>query len=553
MKEKNKQIDLLLAFGINIIFLLIYLYCFIPIQESNDDLAMSFLAEGAYGQRSPYLIFENILYGKFLVGLYTLVPQIKWFNVMSYVLIFTSFSQMSYAFIRMQGRKIGLAISTIMLLICGHQMYIMFQFSRVTAIGTIGGMLMLFYALEYAEEKVEKRICILAGALLTLWASMMRFEMFALCVVLVGGALAIHKLVYLLREKPENLKNQILMYVTVFGTVGVLSLGLYLINWAAYNTDNQWKAYLEYNQVRADLWDTGFPDYEANKSLYESLGISESDFVYYVCWNMDEEVLTIDTLKTLQEAKAERGFSLTEFLNMFPRDFIPLSVFTMFLVVSAIAVALNTKNIYFVVFEFLGVMAFEAVFFWLGRYGYPRVDCGMWIAASMVVIYGMSKDLSEMKDLAGRWSIAAVAVALVFNMTYLYGFSHVQLGKVGSTKAAYQEITQDKDHLYIMLERAPQLYYAYDFWEPCQVGCFTNVYNAFGWEYNVEAKHKILENYGIENIYRDCINNEKIYFIGGEYAPMLEKYIRENYNENIGFYPVKEIMGQYVWSIRTDE
>lgn len=553
MGKKDKRIDLLLALGVNIIFLIIYICFFVPIQESNDDLAMSFLVEGLYGERSGYMIFENILWGKFLVGLYQIMPQIKWYNVMSYVLIFSSFLELSYAFIRMQGRKIGLAVSTIMLMICGHQTYILFQFSRVTAIGAVGGMIMLFFALEYAEDKHEKILCIIAGALLTLWASMMRFEMFALCVVLVGAPLAIYRLIQILRLKAEDTKKQIITYLSVFGTVGILSLALYLVNWAAYYTDEQWAAYMEYNKVRADLWDTGFPDYDTNKELYESLDISESDFIYYLCWNMDEEVLTVDTLKTLQAAKTERMFSLTEFLSMFPKDFIPLTVFTLFLVTSIIAVALNKKNIYFALFGFWGVMAFEAMFYWMGRYGFPRVDSGMWMAAFLVVVYGMSKDLAAIQDKAGRWGFAAVAVTMVFNTTYLYGYTHIQLGKVGSTKTVYQEIMQDKEHLYIMLERAPQLYYAYDFWEPCQEGDLTNVYNAFGWEYNVEAKHEILENYGIENIYRDSIDNEAVYFVGGEYSPMLEQYIRENYNLDIGLYPIKEIMGQYVWSIKTYE
>ena len=124
---------------------------------------------------------------------------------------------------------------------------------------------------------------------------------------------------------------------------------------------------------------------------------------------------------------------------------------------------------------------------------------------------------------------------------------------MGSTKAAYQEITQDKEHLYIMLMQAPSAFYAYDFWEPCGMGDLSNVYNAFGWDYNLGVKQDILESYDIENIYRDAINNENVYFIGGIDSVILEQYVRENYDANAKFYPVKEIMNCYVWSIRTDE
>lgn len=553
MNWKSKKIDALLAFALNVLALLIYIYCFVPIQESNDDLAMSFLVEGAYGAHSEYMIFENILWGKFLVGMSKLVPTVKWYNVMSYVMNFTAFTEMTYAFLRMHGKKIGMALSAIMLIFCGHHTYIMFQFSRVTAIGAIGGMIMLFYALDYAKDKIERRICVIAGGLLAIWSSMMRFEMFALSVALVGGALALYRLFQIRREKSADAKKQILTYLAVFGTVGVLSVGLYVINQAAYQSNETWAEYTEYNKLRADLWDKGFPDYEANAALYQSLGISYNDYVYYLNWEMDEEVLSLETLRALVAAKTPKERSLSEFFSMFPRDFVPLTVYILFWVVGFVAIALNKKNIFFVLFEFAAVMAAELLFYYMGRYGFPRVDSGMWIAAFSVVAYGMAGDFDEYESRVGRWALATVGAALILNMAWLHDFGHIQLGKVGSTKAAYQEITQDKEHVYIMLTKAPSVYYAYNFWEPCGVGSLSNVYNTYGWEYNVEVKHDILENYGIENVYRDAINNEKVYFIGGVNSVMLEQYVRENYDANAKFYPVKEIMDCYVWSIRTDE
>lgn len=553
MNCKSKKIDALLAIALNVLFLLIYIYCFIPIQESNDDLAMSFLVEGAYGSHSEYMIFENILWGKFLVGMSKLVPTVKWYNVLSYLMIFTAFTEMSYTFLRMHGRKIGLALSTIMLIFCGHHMYILFQFSRVTAIGTIGGMTMLFYALDHAKEKLERNICLVAGGFLTIWASMMRFEMFALSVALVGGALGVYRVFVLWKTKVSDFKKQVITYLAVFGTVGVVSIGLYVVNQVTYQSDDTWREYTEYNKLRADLWDKGFPDYDSNVALYESLGISQDDFTYYINWEMDEEVLSLDTLRTLVAAKAPKERSLSEFFSMFPRDFMPLTVYVLFLVTGFVAIALNKKNIYFVAFEFVAVMAAELLFYYTGRYGFPRVDSGMWIAAFIVVIYGMAGDFDEYKSKIGRWALASVAVAWVLNAAWLQDFEHIQLGKVGSTKEAYQEIMQDKEHVYIMLTKAPSVYYAYNFWEPCGVGSLSNVYNTFGWEYNVEVKHEILENYGIKNVYRDAINNEKVYFIGGENSVILEQYVRENYDANAKFYPVKQINNVYVWSIRTDE
>ena len=553
MNKHKKKIDLILAFVINFIFLNIYTRYFWLIQESNDDLAMSFMAEGAYGSYSEYLIFENVLWGKFLVGMYQWMPSIKWYNVTFFIMIFVSFWQMSYVFLRAQGRKIGSAVSAIMLIFCGYHTYVLFQFSRVTSIATIGGMIMLFYALEHAEDKLERNLCVLAGGALTIWASMMRFQMFGVCVILVGGALAIYRLWKLLREKPVDLKKQILTYIGVFGVVGGLCLGLHLVDNAFYEMNPQWKEYKEYNEIRADLWDTGFPDYNANYEMYQSLGISENDFIYFLSWEMDEEVLTLDVLKTIQAAKPQRTFSLSSFLDTFPKGFLGMSVYTLFVVLALAAIALDKKCIYFVAYEFIMVMCFEALFFWMRRFGVERIDSGMWMAACLTLLYATSETLSQRKEHAGRWSIAAAGIAMIVSMSLLNGYTHIQLGKVGSTKSFYQEVTADKEHLYVMLTTAPSVYYAYNFWEPCQQGDLSNVYNAFGWEYNVEVKHEILENYGITNIYRDSINNDDIYFIAGPQAVRLEVYIRENYHPDAYLNYIGSIGDYFVWSIKVDE
>ena len=553
MKNHSKKIDIFIALAINILFLIIYTKYFWLIQESNDDLAMSFMAEGAYGSYSPYLIFENVLWGKFLVGLYKWMPAIKWYNVSFFAMIFVSFTQMTYVFLRAQGRKIGAAVSAVMLIFCGYHSYVLFQFSRVTAITTIGGMIMLFYALEYASDKLERRLCVIAGGLLTIWASMMRFQMFGVCIILVGGALAFYRLWRLLREKPVDLKKQILTYVGVFGVVGSICLGLYIVDRAYYELDPQWKEYNEYNQIRADLWDTGFPDYNENIELYQSLGISYDDFIYYISWEMDEEVLTLDVLKELQAAKNARTFSLREFLDTFPKGFLPLTVYTLFVVIAFVAIAMNKKNIYFVAYEFLIIMAFEALFFFMRRFGVERVDSGMWMAGCLTVLYAMSEELSKFKEKTGRWSIAVVGIAAIVSMSLLNGYTHIQLGKVGSTKSFYSEVTADKEHLYVMLTTAPSVYYAYNFWEPCQKGDLSNVYNAFGWEYNVEVKHEILESYGIDNVYRDSINNDTVYFIAGPQAVRLETYIRENYHPDAYLNYIRSIGDYFVWSIKVDE
>ena len=552
MYKSSKKKDILLAFVVNVVVMLMYVLFFEIIQESNDDLAMSFLTEGVYGEYTGYLVFEHVFWGKFIVGLNQLFPAIKWYNVLHYAVILLSFIELTYVFMRKQGRKMGMLVSSVMLVFCGYETYVMFQFSRITAIGTIAGIIMLYYALEAAADRHEKKWCIGAGAFLTIWASMLRFQMFALCVALTLVCLAIYKIwVWIKIEKRSDWVKQLGVYAGVYAIVGLVSIGLYAVDRAHYAKDEAWSEYLEYNELRANLWDTGFPDYYENMMLYENLGIGEYDFQYFKSWEMDEEILTKDALQTIVDAKPKVEFDLGYYLEYYPRDFFNLTLFIVFIVLSILAVAANKKNLYFVLFEGGAVFLVELVFFHMRRFGWARVDCGMWMAAIIILLYGMSDDLKKIAVKSWKWIFAIATICMLLNVMDLRDENHFQKGIIGSTKAFYEQVMQDDEHLYIILAAAPSPYYAYDFWEPCGYGDLSNTYNAFGWEYNLDLKKQVLVDYGIDNIYRDSINNEKVYFVAGTQVEMLQRYIQENYDETAFLSFEKEYMGVAVWSVRT--
>lgn len=551
MNKSSKRVDLLWAFGINIIFFIIYTCVFTPLHESNDDIAISFMLEGVYGEASPYVVYQNFLWGKFVMLFYSLIPTVKWYMILMYLMLFLSFLSIVYVLLRVQGKKMGLVSSIALLLFCGYQSYVMFQYSRIAPMATAAGLVLLFYMIEHADEKMEKIVCCIVGVILAIWGSLIRFQMFAVAVVLVGGAIGLHRVWKIFRQKDADWLKQIGVYVVVFGTVGVLSLTAYVVDRVKYSSNETWNAYTKFNEVRTELWDYGFPDYYANQAAYQELGISQNDIVYYLSWNMDEEIMTTEYLQMIADLKPEKSFNVGAFLSIFPMNFLGIGVFLLFGLLSVLVIVLNWKNIYFVVFEFATIMAFEAYFFYINRYGIARVDWAMWMVALVALMYAISE--SFVKFQKKSWKVSVAMIVLVSALfTVDYARTPIVLdGTVGSSKEFYEEITEDKEHLYIMLSSSPRMYYAYDFWEPCEKGDLSNVYNAYGWEFNVPIKQAVRENYGIHNIYRDSINNENVYFATDIQYIQLQNYIQENYDANAILYYEKEVDGIPIWSVRT--
>ena len=540
MKLTEKKKDLLITFLINIAFFLFYVLRCELIHETNDDFAMSFLVEGAYGERTPYLIFQNVLWGKILVFLYTILPMIKWYAVTMYGMLFLAFSGVTYALIRKHGRKSGVVASVLMLMFAGFQIYVRFQFSKVAAVATVGGMVLLLYALKYADDKLEKRLCVALGAILSLWGSMIRFQMFAMSVVIVGGCIGLYEVWMLYREKKEGWLKQILTYVTVFGTVGVLSIGLYAIDKLHYNTP-EWQEYVKFNELRSELWDYGLPEYYENLDVYTSLGLSEADYSFFNEWNMDPSVLDVDKMQALVDARPERETSFSEFTSAYPAMFLTNSLYVLFLIVALFAVCMDKRNWYFAIYSFVAVMAFQFYFYTIGRVGLTRIDYSMWAAALIALLYGVR--MERAKEISIKWAAIALSLGLVFSVADYDRKKESYVNLTGVFHDFFSMARTDKDNLYVMLIMSPTTYYGYGFWSEARVGDLDNIYNAYGWETGLSVKENVLDKYDIENVYRDGINNENVLFCVGQFAELFTMYIQDNYDANAVLQFEKEVCG----------
>ena len=65
----------------------IALLVFQPAFQTNDDVCMSMCAQGAgfAAERTPFLLWSNVLYGQFLNALYVAAPSVAWYRVVGIV------------------------------------------------------------------------------------------------------------------------------------------------------------------------------------------------------------------------------------------------------------------------------------------------------------------------------------------------------------------------------------------------------------------------------------------------------------------------------------
>ena len=111
----------------------------------------------------------------------------------------------------------------------------------------------------------------------------------------------------------------------------------------------QWQEYQRFNNLRSELLDYGFPDYESNQTLYQELGISREAYELYRTWNFnDPDKFTTEVMEKLAEQKPEKilsGKVIHSFVKRFPGDVLQQKAFWIVLLLFVLWLFFGKKGV----------------------------------------------------------------------------------------------------------------------------------------------------------------------------------------------------------------
>lgn len=501
--------------------------------ESNDDNSMARMAYGMIGEYETHLVFINVFVGQCLKLMLTLFPGIPWYTVFQLCLVWISFFTIVYLIFKRFGIKGGLL--PVFLLIAGYgiQFFVKIQFSKTAGISTLAGVLLLFDGVNTEERFARIRRFVAAGVL-TIAGSMYRFNLFgmillALCGVGVG-------LVWkpLIQKNWKRLLQICLPFVVVFG----LCFGFRVYDLRSYQCSEDWAAYKEFNSLRAQLMDYGFPDYEENRELYESLDISEADLEIYKGWDFaDSEKFTTEVMRQLVNAKAERTLTVKEGLGVIKDFFTGYDYSSALILAIIICIATCVPGKRWLMGWLVGAATLVQVYlYYIGRYGVNRVDVGLSCALFVVLILHC---WGKMKN-PGKMYCTMMACLVVISP--LSGIDYENITVVDNTKYEevqfYELLESDPNSLYIRpvscsLTRVPRVLE----WYP--VGYQSNSCSLGGWGTYTVPYLQMWERYDITNPYRDIVDHPSVYFVSTKDPTSYVTYIQEHYAPDANCYLVK--------------
>lgn len=539
----------------NLTVLVLMLLILRPGYETNDDISISMIANGAWGVRNMHVICQNYLLGKLYNLFYTVGHgMIPWYAILQYAFVFSALTTVTCVLFRRLQSEQAFLVNGILLLYFGYECYIRMQYTKTAGIMLGAGAFLLFYEME--KKKINRK-AVVWGILLAVTGSLYRFEETAVCCVLVAG-IGLYFLMNL-KQWGEQKKKRLLTLLGVFGLTGILMVGCEILDQRLYASDPDWDAFMQYNEYRSNLTDYSIPAFADFEEEYKEMGISKTAYkIFRTGLNFyDPDVYSLDTLKKMDELRPRNNLSraLAEnFLKEFPVGYVKITVFLGFLLLAFLWLfwRKSEKQVWLVAaYEILAMGLIDFYLYYEGRYLENRVEVGMWFAISLVVIWCLD---SAKMHLNRQLVLIALGCLLIANQSTWKsrwrGLSEQEVRDQKYLREGFEDIVSvDPDGLYLA-KLGTITYTGYGMFSPVPEGTFENVVWYGGWEMGNPLWVDKMAEYHVTNPYRDLIDQEHVYIVDDKINLTL-KYIKEYYQKDVEAELVKESTYLKVYRIKT--
>lgn len=536
--------SIVFSLTVNAIVLLISALLFRPFFEENDDAFLAMIAEGAYGLRENHLIYVSSILGRLLILLYSVAPVIRWHCILQYLFLFLAYFTIIVVLCRYRYGKL---FSVLLLLCTFYESYVSLQYTKTATIVTATGYLLLFEALRRKRKEGKfPAALIMIGDILLLYGALLRNSAFLLaCALLLCTGL--FELYRLYKETGKNLFfKKLIDYAVIFIPVLCLVLLLLAFDSQVYKEDENWNAFMKYNETRMALLDYRYDllDYTANAVRLKSLGISENDALLYLTWQFgDDRVVNTPFMEDVLTGAKPRTVDTTllkSFLSHLFEELYSLSalvsglfcVFTL-LILSAFT-GDRTKKRSFLLYLIINAVILAVILFYYqysGRWNH-RVVSALFLALLLVLSYEGS--IQEKEEEYGILKACLLAIAMVafFNIGLLLDNQFTYRAYQREEPAYAKQLAalrKEKDTLFVMDMFTFQRAYQYDVFTAYEAGSLDNMVLAGSWYVNSPITKSITNNYGYTNPFEALEKgNGEVVLLDNYYSEEKAQYLSEH-------------------------
>lgn len=538
---------------INIFILLFYLLFYYCKWRTNDDILMRNIVSGAFGNNDYHVVFINSIVGRFLSILYSLFANISWYELMHYLINFSSFSFLSYLII---AKKKNIIYLLIPIIVFAYQAYTRPQFTVTAAVSTTCG---LVYLIEYINRNNSKYL--LVGITFFSIGMMIRIEEFLAC-SFITAIFFLLSLVNIIKENNKVKFKKVLIVICLCTIILMINV---FINKLDYASD-EWKNYSEFNYYRSALRDGGFPSYEDNIDMYNSVNINSNAYVLFKNGNInDSSIFNIDAMKKIVQYKDKEKIDIDQLYNFANNAIIfsfnnkDIFVFTILILISILTIFITNKNkIEVLSTVFSGV----AVIFCMWYVFYTRKD---FPSRVVIGLYGCYLTLISTQYIEGCKIYRSIKINKVLSLMLIVLFFVLSIDNMKfNKKEDIQKQIETANTINILNSKKETLYLCCVGnnlnLQPTLLNCLPrrandNICSLGDCITGSPIVKQQMEKYGINNPYKDVINNENVLIVDylGNSIDNVITYIKDYYDAKAQYQCIDSIGDYSIYRIFTTD
>ena len=529
--NKNQKIIIifinLIIFGIvNIIFSIKY--------EQVDDFIIYNLYSGLDGTYNIHGIYIHPIICIILSTLYRIISSINWHSIYLLSMQFICFTLIGYTILKKHNSEIAIVLYTIFASIFYTALLMLIQYTSVAALLILTSFILLIDILEKKEQtKTSKKVLIFALYTLGIMTRMQSL-------LIVIPFMAIYLLMYIIDYKSKNIeKEQIQKMLKYYAIYLIIAIVVYISNAILYNTNETYKQYMEYNDIRTNLHDLNYVSYEENKEIFDEVGWSKNDhYMFYTFGFGDENIYSKENLEKILNYKIEKDgkYNFNTDISEIKESFISecmnnYTYIIIFFMAIFILSLFNRSKTKYNILIFVTTIALHILFIIINR-SMQRVVIPEYILGTALMIYNLKLSSKEqINDGIRNCAIVIFMIAIISGFvgkSYNYDY---KLGDYKSTQELINYTNNHKENIYLYTIPSLQFrYLAYSVYQMPPKAAFSNLRSIGGWDMFTGNYYDFKERYNLEGTFLDLLK-ENVYLVDGDVIWSGRRY--DNYKENI--------------------
>ena len=563
--EKIKQITSHTVTKVLIINILVFMItnCLFDIKyEQVDDFIIYNLYSGLDGTYNVHGVYIHPVIC-FLLGIfYRIIPVINWHTIFLLSMQLLCFTTIGTILLKRNSSKLSYVLYILFISILYPSLLELIQYTSVSALLILTAFFVIMDKVE--QQKQRKAITAFSAILFTI-GLMTRMQ--SLLIIIPFFALyMVYEIIQVIRKKSE--KTKLFMLLKQYGILAIITVIIYISNLLIYQTNDVYKNFMEFNDMRAYLHDISYTNYATNQEIFDEIGWSENDHYLFYTFNFgDENVYNKENLQKIIDYKKSNGtyyafdFDLEETIHQLEEEMKNTNPYItiLFFVAFVIALYTNRKKTGWVISIFLVTILVHMLFIVLNR-SMLRVVIPEYILGTAMMLYFVqyTKETKEkIDDRLKAISVISMVIIIAFSGgVYKYNY---ELEDYSNYKNVINYTNAHKENVYLYTVPSLQFrYLVYPVYTMPPKGAFSNLRVMGGWDMYTENYYDFKERYDLEGTFLDLLK-ENVYLIDGDvtwsgnyyhnYIDHIVQFIKEHYQKEVTYTKVETFDNIYVYKL----